>query len=52
MPKEKKNLIRIGVDIDVETLARVDKICEKKKWPRTVVAREALLSYLNRREGK
>ena len=49
MPKEKKNLTRIGVDVDDETLSQVDEIASKELWPRTVVARVALENYLKRR---
>lgn len=52
MPEDKKKLTRIGVDVNRETLSRVDIICIEKRWPRTVVVREALLSYLNRRWRK
>ena len=49
MPEEKKNLTRIGVDVDGETLKQVDEVAVKERWPRTVVAKVALESYLKRR---
>ena len=49
MPKEKKKLTRIGVDVDDATLSQVDEIVAKERWPRTVVARVALESYLKKR---
>ena len=47
--KKEKNITRIGVDVDDVTLAQVDELKRRERWPRRVVALVALEYYLRLR---
>ena len=47
---EEKKLTRIGIDIDDEILAKVDKVAEEKRWSRSMVTKVALEDYLEKKK--
>ena len=47
-----KKLIRIGIDVDEETLKVIKEIAKRERWSTRQVAYVALENYLSRRCGK
>ena len=46
---KEKNLTRIGLDVDDETLAAVKEIADRERWPVRRVAEVALENYIKAR---